>query len=85
MNHLRALWNGNPVATIFLGLVLLAILIVLLAGCGGADESKQDGRSTGYDNVRVQKIVLSADEGGGYLICVSDYHQGIAISCIERG
>lgn len=74
----RRLWTGAIVIGAFL------VLIGLLASCGGSvpgASNQNDGRKTKYDNVRVQKIALTNDEGGGFVLCITDFHEGQAIAC----
>ena len=60
-----------------------AIIAVAATACGGGSltSNGNDGRKTKYDNVRVQVITLTPAEGGGSVVCISDYQSGIALSC----
>lgn len=81
---MRAWLEARPYATVGLvGLMCLLAIVVGTSSCGGVPGASNgnDGRKTKYDNVRVQKIALTADEGGGTVVCITDYHSGIAISC----
>lgn len=67
--------------------VALIVFAGLLSSCGGGGlpgtGNGNDGRKTKYDNVRVQKIALTDSEGGGFVLCISDFADGagLALDC----
>lgn len=84
---MRAWLEARPYATVGLvGLICLLVIVVGTSSCGGGvpgNGNGNDGRKTKYDNVRVQKIALTDSEGGGFVLCISDFADGagLALSC----